>query len=135
MQRDTYQVSARRAARLMQMAPSTYYYRPHPRDDRAERARIREIAETRVRYGMWRIHVLMRREGWMINPKKTHRIYCDEGLHLRRRRPWRRVAAMHRESQPAVSRINEAWSRDFVADELFNGKRPPNTFSTALARC
>lgn len=120
---DTYRVSARRASGLMQMARSTYYYRPQPRDDRAERARIREIAETRVRYGMWRIHVLMRREGWRINHKKTYRIYCAEGLNLRRKRPRRRVAAMHRESRPTVSKINEAWSMDFVADELFNGRR------------
>lgn len=120
---DTYRISARRASAVIQIARSSYYYRPHPRDDRAERARIREIAETRVRYGMWRVHILMRREGWLINHKKTHRIYCDEGLNLRRKRPRRCVAAMHRESRPEVSRLNEAWSMDFVADELFNGRR------------
>jgi len=65
---------------------SLYYYRSRARDDSAERARIKEIAETRVRYGMWRIHTLMRREGWLINHKKTHRIYCEEGLNLRRKR-------------------------------------------------
>lgn len=120
---DTYRVSARRASATIQIARSSYYYRPHPRDDQAERARIREIAEARVRYGMWRVHVLMRREGWLINHKKTHRIYCDEGLNLRRKRPRRRAAAMHRESRPGVSSLNEAWSMDFVADELFNGRR------------
>ncbi len=30
---------------------------------------------------------------------------------------------MHRESRPAVGAPNEAWSMDFVADELFNGRR------------
>jgi putative transposase len=30
---------------------------------------------------------------------------------------------MHRQSRPAVSSINECWSMDFVADELFNGRR------------
>lgn len=72
---------------------------------------------------MWRIHTLTRREGWVINHKKTHRIYCEEGLNLRRKRPRRRVAAMHRESRPTASSMNEAWSMDFVADELFNGRR------------
>lgn len=120
---DTYRVSARRATALMAMSRTSYYYRPHPRDDQAERARIREIAQTRVRYGLWRIHTLLRREGWLINHKKTHRIYCEEGLNLRAKRPRRRVAAAHREARPAVSSRNEAWSMDFVADELFNGRR------------
>jgi len=30
-----------------------------------------------------------------INDKKTHRIYCLEGLNLRRKRPRRNVTAMH----------------------------------------
>lgn len=107
----------------MEISRSSYYYKPHPRDDRAERARIKEIAETRVRFGMWRIHIMLRREGWIINHKKTHRIYCEEGLNLRRKRPRRRVAAMHREARPDASNVNEAWSMDFVADELFNGRR------------
>jgi putative transposase len=107
----------------MQISRSSYYYKAHPRDDRAERARIREIAATRVRYGMWRIHTLLRREGWKINHKKTHRIYVEEGLNLRRKRPRRRVSAAHRIGRPEVSHIDECWSMDFVADELFNGRR------------
>lgn len=118
-----YKVSTRRASSILLTSSSSYYYKPHPRDDRAERARIKEIAETRLRYGMPRIQVMLRREGWPINHKKTYRIYCEEGLNLRRRRPKRRVAAMHRESRPAVTGLNEAWSMDFVADELFNGRR------------
>lgn len=120
---DAYRCSKRRAVRLVGVSRSYFYYRHHPRDDRAERARIREIAETRVRYGMWRIHILMRREGWLINHKKTHRIYCEEGLNLRRKRPRRNVAAAHRMERPDVSSINECWSMDFVADALFNGRR------------
>jgi len=84
---------------------------------------IRDIAETRVRYGCWRVHTIMRREGWVINHKKTYRIYVEEGLNLRRRRPRRNVAGAHREERPQSSTINECWSMDFVADELFNGRR------------
>lgn len=60
------------AAEGVGLARSSYYYQAHPRDDRAERMRIREIAETRVRYGMWRIHTLMRREGWLINHRSNY---------------------------------------------------------------
>ena len=59
---DAYRCSKRRAVGLVGLSRSYFYYNAHPRDDRAERARIREIAETRVRYGMWRIHTLMRSE-------------------------------------------------------------------------
>jgi putative transposase len=76
---EAYRPSVRRVAALVGMHRSSYYYKPHPRDDRAERARILEISETRVRFGYRRIHVLLRREGWLINHKKTHRIYIEEG--------------------------------------------------------
>lgn len=121
--RESYRVGVRRAVGAVLLSPSGYYYKAHPRDDRAVRKRINEIAETRVRFGMWRIHTLLRREGWRINHKKTHRIYKEEGLNLRRRRPRRRVAAAHREAHPELTTVNECWSMDFVADELFNGRR------------
>ena len=120
---DQYAVSVRRAASLVQIARSSFYYVAHPRDDRAERMRIVDIAKTRVRYGMWRIHTLMRREGWLINHKKTHRIYVEEGLNLRRKKPRRRVAAAHRLERPDLSSFDECWSMDVVRDELFNGRR------------
>lgn len=41
----------------------------------------------RVRYACQRIHILLQREGQLVNRKKTHRIYCMEGLNLRTKRP------------------------------------------------
>lgn len=46
---DAYRVSIRRATAVIQLRQATYFYRPHPRDDRAERQRICEIAATRIR--------------------------------------------------------------------------------------
>lgn len=120
---EAYRVSIRRATAILELRQATYFYRPRPRDDRAERQRILEIAAARVRYGAERIHVLLRREGWLINHKKTYRIYCEEGLNLRRKRPRRRVSAAHRQARPEFSNLNVCWSMDFVADQLFNGQR------------
>jgi len=106
----------------VEIGRSTYYYRS-VRDDRAIRQRIHEIAETRVRYGYKRIHVLLRREGWHVNHKKVYRIYCENGLNLRSKRPKRRVSAACREMRPVVSNVNQTWSMDFVSDSLFNGRR------------
>ncbi len=85
--------------------------------------RINEIATVRVRYGYKRIHGLLRREGWPVNHKRVYRIYCEEGLNLRAKRPKRRVSAAYRVKLPPATSINESWSMDFVTDSLFNGRR------------
>jgi putative transposase len=85
--------------------------------------RIKEIAAVRVRYGYKRIHVLLKREGWLVNHKRVYRLYCQEGLNLRARRPKRRVSAAHRVGRVPVQAVNESWSMDFVTDSLFNGSR------------
>ncbi|SMC46215.1 HTH-like domain-containing protein [Fulvimarina manganoxydans] len=56
-------------------------------------ARIKDICMTRVRYGCRRVHVLLQREGWTGNIKRTYRIYRDLGLQLRNKTPKRRVKA------------------------------------------
>ena len=75
---EAYWVSERRACGVIGIYRSSHRYRSHRRDDRALRQRIMEIAETRVRYGYRRVHVLLRREGWRVNHKRTYRIYCQE---------------------------------------------------------
>jgi putative transposase len=100
-----------------------YFKLKGPRDDRAIRQRIKEIAQTRVRYGFTRIQVLLRREGWRDNHKRTYRIYKEEGLNLRSTRPRRNKAAAHRQEHPQLTSPNECWSMDFVADALFDGRR------------
>lgn len=105
------------------MQSRTVYHWQSRRDDRAITLRIREIAETRIRYGCPRIHIQLRREGWPVNHKKTHRIYCLEGLNLRRKRPRRHVSAAHRQQRPVLTGVDQCWSMDFVSDNLFNGRR------------
>ncbi len=72
--------------------------------------RIKEIAAVRVRYGYRRIHVVLQREGWEINHKRVYRLYCEEGLHLRSKRPRRHVSAAHRIQREEVRCPNESWS-------------------------
>ena len=100
---------------------------PQLPDPRTElRARIREIAHERVRYGYRRVQVLLEREGWSANHKLVYRLYREEGLPLRRRRPERHVSAVHREARTQPTGPNEAWSMDFVADQLVRGTRFPH---------
>ena len=84
---------------------------------------MREIASTRVRFGFWRIYVLLRREGWKANHKRIYRLYKAEGLNLRTKRPRRRKAAANRMDRIVLTRPNQSWSMDFVSDALFDGRK------------
>lgn len=86
-----------------------YESRLDPRNEL--RGRIREIAHTRVRFGYRRVHVMLEREGWRANHKLVHRLYREEGLTLRRKRPKRHVprcTARRAHSRPEPMRLG-AW--------------------------
>jgi len=85
--------------------------------------RIREIAETRVRYGYRRVHVLLRREGWPVNAKRVYRLYREMGLQLRNKSPKRKVKAKLREGRSAPAHSNNVWAMDFVHDQLYDGRK------------
>ena len=85
--------------------------------------RIKEICETRVRYGYRRVHVMLLREGWVLNMKKTRRIYKELGLQLRNKHPKRRVKAKLREDRETAVGPNDVWAMDFVHDQLATGKK------------
>lgn len=121
---DHWQVSIKRACAVCKQPRSGWYHRPKPKvEDAPLAARMCEIAANRVRYGFWRIYVLMRREGYLANHKRLYRIYKQQGLNLRTKRPRRRKAAAHRLARPCLTAPNQSWSMDFVSDALFNGKR------------
>lgn len=87
------------------------------------RLRIRDLAQTRMRYGYYRIYIMLRREGWLVNHKRVYRLYRQDGLSLRLKKPRRNVSAADRVRQPAAAAPNEMWSMDFVSDALFDGCR------------
>ena len=67
-------VSIRRACRVLEVDTSTYHDKSRRPEQVGLEACIREICATRVRYGSRRVHVLLGREGWRINSKKTNSI-------------------------------------------------------------
>lgn len=69
--------------------------------------RVRDIAQTRMRYGYFRIYILLRREGWVVNHNRVYRLYREDGLSLRHKRPRRHVSAARRDRQPAALAPNE----------------------------
>jgi len=116
-----YCISQRRACKLVKMSRSTLYYLP-VRDARPElRRRMKELAQTRIRYGYRRLHVLLKREGWQLGRKQCYRIYREEELQLRSKLPKRRKMVVQRRQRFAATRPGEVWSMDFVADQFGNG--------------
>ena len=116
-------VSIRRACRVFLVDTSTYHYKSRRAGQAGLEQRIKEICQTRVRYGYRRVHVLLRREGWGINQKKTRRVYRELGLQLRNKTPKRRVKAKLREDRRNATRPNETWAMDFVHDQLATGRK------------
>lgn len=116
-------VSIRRACRVLEMDTSTYQYKFRRREQAGIEAKIGEICETRVRYGYRRVHVLLRRGGWEINMKRTHRIYNELSLQLRNKTLRQRVKAKLRDDRCAASRVNDVWAMDFVHGQLATGRK------------
>ncbi|QNE38578.1 IS3 family transposase [Hymenobacter sp. NBH84] len=120
---DAYRMSTRRACQLVSLRRSSWYYQPHGWDDTVLRQRLRELAQVRIRYGCQRLFTLLRREGWPDNHKRVHRLYCLEGLHLRCNSTRSSRAAAHRLERVELQRPHQSWSMDFVADQLFEGRK------------
>jgi putative transposase len=86
--------------------------------------RIREIAQARVRYGYRKNRVLLNREGWEVGKYLVYRLYTEEGISLKRMKfAGKRKAARRREKRFRPTEQDQAWSMDFVADQLQDGTR------------
>ena len=122
--RSDWAVSIRRACSVLLFDPKTYRYKSCRPDQAPLEQRIKEICQTRVRFGYRRVHVLLQREGWELNMKKTRRIYNELGLQLRNKHPKRRVKAKLREDRTEAVGPNDVWAMDFVHDG--NGAQDPS---------
>lgn len=128
-----YQVSNRRACAVVLLGRSTWHYKARRRDDSVLRRRIREIAASAVRPNQSSLrlstHFYLTSAGGLRTPrgrdnhKRVHRLYRLEGLNLRSKRPRRNRTAAHRLDRPELSTIYQCWSMDFVADQLFDGRK------------
>ena len=80
-------LNMRRACRLMKQSRSVQYYQSVKDPKQALRGRMREIAQTRVRYGYRRIHVLLKREGWQLGKNQVYRLLAKSSYSFARNCP------------------------------------------------
>lgn len=114
------QISERRICRLLGLSRSVLHYTSQRQDDGLQQ-RLVELAGERRRFGYRRLHILVEREGFMVNHKRVHRLYRQAGLAVRKRRKRERVA-VERSPLQVPSGPNHTWSMDFVFDALASGK-------------
>lgn len=118
----THELGVTKACGLIGISRSLYRYEAKRPDDQELQARLCELATQKRRYGYRRLHVLLRREGWEINHKRTYRVYHDAGLMVRKRKR-KRIAGVERQAKAPALGPNESWSMDFVSDGLVDGRR------------
>jgi putative transposase len=109
--------SQRRACGLVGLDPKTFRYASRRADDTVVRARLKELALERRRFGYRRLHILLRREGIELNHKKLFRLYREERLTVKKR-GGRKRALGTRAPMTLPQGPNQRWSLDFVSDML-----------------
>jgi putative transposase len=117
--REKFAFTERRACHLLLVPVSSYRYTPR-RNDEGLRERLEKLAREKPRYGYRRLHVLLERDGEVVNHKRVYRIYREAGLTLRRKKRKRCV----RVSTPlgVYTAANQEWALDFVHDVLAAGR-------------
>jgi putative transposase len=117
-----FDMSERRACKIIGCVRMTVRYRSRRPDDAELRVRLRALAHERRRFGYRRLHVLLRREGFKVNHKRLFRLYREERLMVRRR-GGRKRALGTRAPMLIPQWPNDRWSLDFVADQFIDGRR------------
>jgi putative transposase len=120
--RRAFEMSERRACRVLGSDRTSVRYQGVRRDDEVLRERLKALAQERRRFGYRRLHVLLRREGHLVNRKRVQRLYREERLTVRRRGGRKRAIGTRR---PMVTPLaaDQRWSLDFISDQLTDGRR------------
>lgn len=118
---ETYAVAERAACDAGGVSRSSVRYASVAAPQEPLRQHLRELAKTRVAYGYWRLHVLLCREGWLVNHQRVQRLYRDEGLTQQRKRPKRRRSATLHVVRLLPGAADERWAMDFIHDQLADG--------------
>jgi putative transposase len=115
-------LSERRACCIVAVDRTTVRYVPKRQADTALRERLRELANSRRRFGYRRLFVLLRQQGERSGKNRIYRLYREEGLTVRKRRSRRRAVGT-RAPILVEAKPNARWSLDFVHDQFACGRR------------
>jgi DNA-binding transcriptional ArsR family regulator len=111
-----------RACAAVGISRSSFGYESRRTEDVELLERIKEIREKKPRWGYKRVHAKLRKEGFLLNHKRTERIWRECGFTRSARR--RRKKVRTGETVPeAACAPNHVWTYDFMFDATFGGRR------------
>ena len=117
-----YDMSERHACEVMRLHRSSCRYAMKPDRNDELRELLKVLAAARPRWGQERLQVLIRRRGYLVNHKRTERLYRELGLALRLRKRSKRASGV-RVPAARPTGPNQRWSMDFVSDQFVTGQR------------
>ena len=122
---DDFEVSQRRASRVVGQPRATQRYQPQVKADEATLVRrMHELVRQHPRYGYRRIWALLRAEGFRVNRKRIWRLWKREGFKVpRKQRKKRRLGC----SENSIVRRrpehrDHVWCWDFIHDRDERGR-------------
>lgn len=121
---EQFTVSERRACAVLEQPRSTQRYQGQPRSDEAALCRrLRELVQRRPRFGYRRLTAVLRREGWVVNKKRVHRLCRKEGLKVRRiqRKPRAMGCSANACHLRRATHKDHVWCWDFAFDRTESG--------------
>jgi putative transposase len=115
-------LSERRACQIISADRKTIRYRSSRPPEIELRAKLRDLANERRRFGYRRLFILLRRDGEPSGVNRIYRLYREEGLAVRKRKARRRAVGT-RAPILVEAKANARWSLDFVHDQFACGRR------------
>ena len=119
---DERKISKTRACRVLGLNRSTFTYKHRGKNDEPLSMRMQDLAGQHKRWGLISIHDVCKREGLVVNRKRSHRLYCKLKLQIRFR-PRRKKVNVMRVPIAKPTAPNQVWSMDFIHDRLENGRK------------
>lgn len=119
---ENHDVSKSRACRVLGLPKSTFRYQEHPRSDEPVAGKLIAFAGANRRFGHARLHVLLKREGMVVNHKRSERIYQNLGLQIHNRKRKKRGAISRTPAEPATY-PGEVLAIDFMFDHVSSGRK------------
>lgn len=115
-------MSIRRACSVIELSRTVYRYQPDTERDQPVIEALLKLVDNHPARGFGKLFPMLRRQNNKWNHKRVHRIYCGQGLNMRRRCK-RRLPNRNPDPLSVTDSINQCWSADFMSDALWHGQR------------
>ena len=116
-----YSVSVRKTSKVLSLNRSTINYKQRKSKDEALEQRMKELSTKHRRFGLPRLHFLLKRDGLVVSHHRSERVYRKLRLQLKNRRRVKQMAVIRVPHKKATT-PNELWSFDFVFDRFENNR-------------